>query len=65
MGLDVDTLYGQLLRRMPNKDDETIYGVVVPASAALVALRVPKRVRTLLNSAVYFVSESGIVTRAD
>ena len=30
-GLDVDTLFGQLLRRMAGGDDSTRYAVVVPA----------------------------------
>jgi hypothetical protein len=43
IGLDVDTAYGQLLRRM-NDDPSTFYAVVVPSSAVQAALRVPDHV---------------------
>lgn len=32
-GLDVDTLYGQLLRRMPDETSTARYGLVIPTSA--------------------------------
>jgi hypothetical protein len=53
-GLDVDTLYGQLLRRMVPEDDVR-YGVVVPLSVAEKATRVPEFVRALLKLDVYGV----------
>lgn len=59
-GLDVDTMYGQLLRRMPLKvdDEASSFVVVVPTgSAERAALRVPERVRALLRIAVYAVNE--------
>jgi hypothetical protein len=41
-GLDVDTAYGQLLRRMPAKDEPTArYAVVVPTEALRFVERVP------------------------
>ena len=64
-GLDVDTMYGQLLRRMP--PDEVGYArfaVVVPSSALSMALRVPERVRELLAVDVYAVDDDGTVERS-
>jgi hypothetical protein len=62
-GLDVDTLYGQLLRRMRPcpPDVEVRYAVVVPARARASALRVLDSVRATLNIDVYTVSEDGVV----
>jgi hypothetical protein len=59
-GLDVDTMYGQILRRMPLDADDTShhFAVVVPTGAAKKAeLRVPARVRQLLRIAVYAIDE--------
>jgi hypothetical protein len=39
-GLDVDTLYGQLLRRMKDPEPGARYAVVVPTAALNAALRV-------------------------
>lgn len=63
IGLDVDTLYGQLLRRMPQDPDPTVrFAVVVPAgSGAQSALRVPARLRNALGIDVYSVSVDGDV----
>lgn len=64
-GLDVDTLYGQLLRRMPPDDiGGGIFAVVVPESAVKAAERVPARVRKLLGIQIYGVDESGAVRHA-
>jgi hypothetical protein len=63
-GLDVDTMYGQLLRRMPTDEDDEPhrFAVVVPTGAAeRAALRVPTRVRELLRIVVYTVDEAGSV----
>lgn len=51
-GLDVDTLYGQLLRRMP-KDGvgRARFAVAVPEGMIRAAQRVPPRVRTMLRIA--------------
>lgn len=63
IGLDVDTMYGQLLRRMPidPTDVTTRYGVVVPTEARTAALRVPAAVRAALRIDVYVVAEDGAV----
>jgi hypothetical protein len=41
IGLDVDTLYGQLLRRMKDPSSGTRHAVVVPTAVLKAALRVP------------------------
>jgi hypothetical protein len=42
IGLDVDTLYGQLLRRMPAQPQPDVrFAVVVPTEAVAAAERVP------------------------
>jgi len=59
-GLDVDTMYGQLLRRMlPQVGEEVRYAVVVPQAARTHALRVPEAVRARLGIDVYVVSDKG------
>jgi hypothetical protein len=61
-GLDTDTMFGQLLRRMtPDPTDR--YAVVIPTSALQAALRVPQHVRELLRIEVFGVDESGAVTQ--
>lgn len=61
-GLDIDTLYGQLLRRMPEEEIGTArFFVVVPQSAVQLALRVPARVRQVLRIEVFGVDEDGQV----
>ena len=45
IGLDVDTLYGKLLRRMADTGPDTRYAVVVPTAVIRAALRVPAWVR--------------------
>ncbi len=61
-GTDLDTLYGQLLRRMTPSDDVTRYAVVVPDRLIPVALRVPAVVREQLNIRVYGVAMDDTVT---
>lgn len=62
-GLDVDTMYGQLLRRIPDQPNGTeTFAVVVPSSATRAALRVPSRVRNMLGVTVYVVGDDGLVT---
>lgn len=63
VGLDVDTLYGQLLRRMSEQPGpDTRYAVVVPAGKGkTAALRVPVHIRELLQIDVYSVAEDGTV----
>lgn len=63
-GLDVDTMYGQILRRMPIEEDPNgRFAVVVPSEACAAALRVKRRVRELLRIEVYCVDEQGEVLR--
>lgn len=60
-GLDVDTLYGQLLRRMRLDEDCARYAVVVPEAVLRAVLRVPMAVRHRLHVDVYAVDEQGDV----
>jgi len=65
-GAGLDTLYGQLLRRMPVEevdDPTTRFAVVIPTGAEEAALRVPKRVRDLLRIDIYTVSDDGRVEK--
>lgn len=63
-GLDLDTMYGQLLRRM--QDDGATYAVVVPKEAGMAVRRVSRRIRDLLHIAVFKVDlETGNVARED
>ena len=65
-GSGLDTLYGQLLRRMPPDevgDPNTRFAVVIPTGAEAAALRVSRRVRDLLRIDVYAVSDDGQVER--
>jgi len=64
-GLDVDTVYGQLLRRMREPDQHTRYAGVVPVSALAAVQRVPNHMCDLLRIDVYAVSEAGTVSRAE
>src|SRR5687768_3110414 len=57
-GLDVDTAYGQLLRRM-GREGDVRYAVVVPESVALAVRRVPRSVRSALDIEVWLVGEDG------
>lgn len=61
-GTDADTMYGQLLRRMPFDDDSSArFVVVVPDGALKAALRVKRRVREVLRIDVYTVRDDGTV----
>lgn len=63
IGLDLDTLYGQLLRRMPAEElGRATFAVVVPTAGLAAALRVPARIRQALGVRVYGVDEAGGVT---
>jgi hypothetical protein len=59
-GLDVDTMYGQLLRRMV-ADDAVTYAIVGPEKTASAMLRVPAAVRTALRISVFAVKDTGEV----
>lgn len=62
-GLDVDTMYGQLLRRIPPDEvGNARFAVVVPDVTLRFALRVPVRVRAVLGIDVYSVTEAGEVS---
>ncbi len=66
MGLDVDTLYGQLLRRMPAHEvGQARFCVVVPEEGRQAALRVPSQVRDRLDIDVFVVSEDGRVEHVE
>lgn len=62
-GLDVDTMYGQLLRRMREEDrhSDIRYVVVVPESLIVAATRVPQWVRAALRVEVVLVDDFGRV----
>jgi hypothetical protein len=60
-GLDVDTAYGQLLRRMGDRPEGTCFAIVVPESARKAALRVPEEVRWRFGIDVWVVDELGTV----
>ena len=61
-GAGLDTLYGQLLRRMPAEEDpNTTFAVVVPTGSEAAALRVPRRIRDILRIDIYAVSDDGQV----
>src|SRR3954447_18320539 len=65
-GAGLDTLYGQLLRRMAVEDADdpnTRFAVVIPTGAEAAALRVAKRVRELLRIDIYTVSDDGQVEK--
>jgi hypothetical protein len=55
-GIDIDTMYGQLLRRMVPKA-ATTWAVVVPTRSLKAALRVPLEVRQALGIRVFEVKD--------
>lgn len=62
MGLDVDTLFGQLLRRFPESEQRSfIPAVVVPADALAKVQRVPAWVMERLRIEVFTVADDGSV----
>src|SRR4051812_32507895 len=62
IGTDVDTMYGQILRRMPLAEDPAArFAVVVPTKAEEAALRVSPRVRAVLGVEVFVVRDDGAV----
>jgi hypothetical protein len=60
-GLDVDTAYGQLLRRMRDRPETVRYALVVPDLARKFALRVSDEVRRRIGVDVWTVDEAGNV----
>ena len=65
IGLDVDTMFGQLLRRMPleRPGPETRFAVVVPTEATVAVERVPGWVRNDLGIDLYVVAQDGFVAK--
>lgn len=63
-GLDVDTAYGQLLRRMVDRSEGTRFAIVVPESARRAALRVPADIRKRLDIDVWIVNDFGTVEQS-
>lgn len=55
MGLEIDTAYGQLLRRMRDESAGARYAIVISTEAMKAALRVPAWVRGRLALDVYGV----------
>jgi hypothetical protein len=65
-GTDVDTGYGQLLRRMaPRTQTGVHYALIVPTASLSAALRVAQPVRRLLRIEVYEVSDDNRVHQHD
>lgn len=64
-GAGVDSLYGQLLRRMPAQgpSEDLRFAVVVPESAKKAVLRVAPRIRDQLGIDIYLVSDDNQVQR--
>lgn len=60
-GLDVDTGYGQLLRRMADRPEGTRFAIVVLERARIAALRVPEAIRQRLAIDIYVVDDLGSV----
>ncbi|MEY9862000.1 hypothetical protein ABH935_007643 [Catenulispora sp. GAS73] len=63
-GTDLDTGYGQLLRRMKGEPN-TAYALVAAKSVVRFAQRVPSEVRNKLGIALYTVDSSGKVELVD
>lgn len=61
-GLDVDTMYGQLLRRMTDEPG-TRYAVIVPEKVIPAASRVSESIRRRLNIDMYGVDVDDVVRR--
>lgn len=60
-GLDVDTAYGQLLRRIRVRPETVRYALIVPESARKAAFRVSDEVRRQLAIDVWVVDDTGTV----
>ena len=61
-GLDVDTGYGQLLRRIDPQVSGVRYALVVPASMRYHVTRVRKGVRARLGVELYVIEDDGAVS---
>lgn len=60
-GTDLDTAYGQLLRRMTNPGPDTRYALIVPTTILRSAQRVPAHIRQTLRIELYVVDNDGQV----
>ncbi|WP_225859566.1 hypothetical protein [Streptomyces albicerus] len=56
-GIDADTAYGQLLRRMISDSPDIRHALIVPTSSVWHAERVPAHVRRLLRIDLYEVTD--------
>lgn len=64
-GTDVDTGYGQLLRRMTDANADATFVLAVPESLGAAVARVPARVRRALGVEVWLVPDVGTVHPLD
>lgn len=64
-GLDVNTLYGQILNRMHDLTGATRYAIVLPESILYKAQRVPAPVRGLLKLELWAIPVEGDPYRVD
>lgn len=64
-GLDVDTMFGQLLRRMTDTNQHARFAVVVPESYLGPVLRVADPVRKRLGIEIFLVDDFGRVRTYD
>lgn len=62
-GLDVDTAYGQLLRRMVDQPEGTRFAMVVPESGRYAALRVPVDIREKLAIDAWVVNDFSTIVQ--
>jgi hypothetical protein len=63
-GLDSDTAYGQLLRRMArDRGPATRYAIVAPMSSKTALTRVPVDIRRLLSIDIYLVDSEGRISK--
>lgn len=56
-GLDIDTMFGQLLRRM-KPGAATTWAVIVPSRSLIAVLRVPVEIRSALGIRVFEVRDN-------
>ena len=61
-GLDVDTIYGQVLRRM-REEPGTRYAIIVPEKLIPAASRVPREIRKRLSIDLYGIDTNDVVRR--
>ena len=64
-GTDIDTGYGQLLRRMTDANVDATFVLAVPETLRTAAARVPARVRRSLGLEVWLVPDVGAIRVLD